>query len=138
MKFRTLAVCSLLVAIAAPAAFAADKTPGKPGKWQFSMQMEIPGMPFKMPPVKMEQCVSEQDAGTAIPRDKNSKDCKFSEPKVDGNTVTWTMDCPSQKMKGKGQMTFEEESMEGTMDIEADGQAMTMKYSGKRLGACEK
>ena len=137
MKFRTFAVCALLLAVAAPATFAADKTPGKPGQWQFSMQMDIPGMPFKVPPVTMEQCVKE-DAGSAIPKDSKDTDCKFSEPKINGNTITWTMDCPKEKMKGNGKMTFSDESMTGAMDIEADGQAMTMKYTGKRLGDCEK
>ena len=136
MKVRSVVVCALVLAFAAPALFAEDKVPGKAGKWQFSMQMEIPGMPFQMPAIKTEQCVNEQDAGSAIPKDKKNTDCKFSDPKVNGNTVTWTMDCPKQKMKGTGEMTFSEESMTGKMDIEADGQAMSMKYTGKRLGDC--
>ena len=136
MKFRTLAVCALVLALALPAF--AETSPVKPGKWQFSMQMEMPGMPFKMPPVKFTHCVTEEDAKSAIPQNQKDKDCKIGDYKVNGNTVTWTVECPKQKMKGEGQITYENDSMSGEMKMNADGQEMSSKYTGKRLGDCDK
>lgn len=135
---NTLAVCLLVaVALAAPA-FAADPNPVRPGKWQWSMQMEIPGMPFKMPPVKFTHCVTEEDAKSAIPQNQKDKDCKIGEHEVDGNTIRWTVECPKQKTTGKGEITYTDDSMTGKMEMDADGQIMTTKYSGKRLGDCDK
>ena len=69
MKARTFVVCLLAVAIVAPAAVA-ESNPVKPGKWQMTMQMDMPGMPFKMPPVTMTHCITEEDVKTAIPQDQ--------------------------------------------------------------------
>ena len=85
MKLRAIVVCSFVLALAIPAV-AADN-PVKPGKWQWSMQMDIPGMPFKMPPIKMTHCVTEEDAKSAIPQNQKDKDCKVGEYEVDGNTI---------------------------------------------------
>ncbi len=140
MKFRTLAICVLVLAIAAPAAFA--KSPVKPGKWQWTMQMDIPGMPMKMPPFTFEHCVTKEDAEKAdagVPKDKRqSKDCTLGDYKVDGNTVKWTVDCPKQKMTGKGEVTYDGDSMEGKMEMVTEDTTMTTKYSGKYLGECDK
>ena len=135
---NTLAVCLLVAAALAAPAFAADPNPVKPGKWQWSMQMEIPGMPFKMPPVKFTHCVTEEDAKSAIPQNKKDKDCTVAEYEVDGQTIRWTVDCPKQKTKGKGEITYTDDSMTGKMEMDADGQTMTTKYTGKRLGDCKK
>lgn len=135
---NTLAVCLLVAAALAAPAVAADPNPVKPGEWQWTMQMEIPGMPFKMPPLKFSHCVTEEDAKSAIPQNQKDKDCKIGEHEVDGKTIRWTVDCPKQKMKGKGEITYTDDSMTGKMEMDADGQSMTTRYTGKRLGDCKK
>src|SRR5688572_1872438 len=105
MKVGSYAVCLLVVALVAPAAFA-EENPIKAGKWQFSVQMDMPGMPFKMPPVKMTHCITQEDARSAVPQDQN-KDCKMADYKLDGNTVTWTVECPKQKLTGTGRITYD-------------------------------
>ena len=137
MKFRTLAVCTLILALGLPV-LAADTPSVKPGKWQMSMQMEMPNMPFKIPPVKMTHCVTAEDMKTAVPADSKNKDCKMSDPQVDGNTVRWTVECPKQKMKGDGEITYTGESMTGAMKMVTDGQETNVKYTGKWLGNCDK
>jgi hypothetical protein len=138
LKFRTLAVCTLIFALGLPV-FAADAPEVKPGKWEWTMQMEIPGMPFKMPPIKMNHCIKAEDLKSAVPVDpKQSKDCKISDPEVSGNTVRWSMDCPKQKMTGTGEITYSNDSMTGAMKMVTDGNESSIKYSGKYLGSCEK
>ena len=137
MKTRVLAVCLLAAALVAPAAFA-EESSVKPGKWEMSMQMEMPGMPFKIPPVKVAHCITEEDAKSAIPQDQKNKDCKLGEYKVDGKTVRWSVDCPKQKMTGKGEITYDGDTMNGSMVMNADGPEIKTKYSGKRLGNCDK
>jgi hypothetical protein len=137
MKLRGLFV--LAVALFVTPLFAAD-SPQKPGKWKVTMQMEIPGMPIKMPAINTEVCVTEEDLkdpNKAVPKDAKS-DCKVGDYKVDGNTVTWTIDCPKQQTTGTGEITYTADSYSGTMKMNVQDQEMTTKYSGKYLGACDK
>ena len=70
---------------------------------------------------------------------KGSCGCKVSDYKVEGNTVSWTFKCEGKKgSSGQGSITYEENSYAGEITMDTDGQEMTMKMSGKRLGDCEK
>jgi hypothetical protein len=131
-------VCAIAVAAAAGAQ--SVKSPQKPGKWQVTTDMDMPGMPMKMKPITTEVCVTEadlQDPQKAVPKDAKS-DCKVSDYKVAGNTVTWAMECPSQKMKGTGEATYTGDAYTGTMKMEMGEQKMSMKLSGKWVGTCTK
>ncbi|HEX2120766.1 MAG TPA: DUF3617 domain-containing protein [Thermoanaerobaculia bacterium] len=116
------------------------QSPQKPGQWQVKMEMEMPGMPFKMPPVNFEICLTEEDLKDpqkSVPNDPKSK-CTVSDYKVDGNTVTWTVDCPKQGTKGNGEITFTEDSYNGWMKMQVGEQEMKTKYTGKWKGECAK
>jgi hypothetical protein len=130
----------LVVLCFAAFAAAAEPSPQKPGKWQIKMQMEIPGMPVKMPPINFEVCLTEEDLADpqkAVPNDPKS-DCKVGDYDIDGNTVSWTVDCPKSKMKGEGEITFDDSSYTGVMNMTMGEQQMKTNYSGKWLGACTK
>jgi hypothetical protein len=102
--------------------------------------MEVPGMPFKMPPVTTEVCLTAEDLSDpqkSVPNDAKSS-CKVGDYKVDGKTVTWTIDCPKEKMKGSGEITYTDASYTGTMKMDVSGQQMTTTYAGKWLGDCKK
>jgi hypothetical protein len=127
-------------AIAAVLPATAADHPQKPGKWQTKVQMEMPGMPFKMPPVTVDVCLTEEDLNNpekVVPRDAKQK-CTIGDYKVDGSKVSWTMDCPDQNMKGRGEITYTDDSYTGAMKMTMGEQEMNMKYSGKWLGACTK
>ncbi|MGZ5446369.1 MAG: DUF3617 domain-containing protein [Thermoanaerobaculia bacterium] len=133
-----LAAAALVFAAGVPAS--AAENPQKAGKWQIKMQMEIPNMPVKLPPVNMEVCLTEEDLKDpqkSVPNDPKSQ-CNVGDYKVDGNTVTWTVDCPKQNMKGNGQITYTDDSYHGWMKMLVGEQEMTTKYSGKWLGECTK
>ena len=133
-------VFALLAVIAAVVPAKAADSPQKPGKWAVTMQMEIPNMPIKMPPVKMDICLTEEDLKDpqkSVPNDPKAK-CAIGDYKVDGHTVTWTMDCPKQNMKGSGEITYTDDSYTGAMKMTVGDQQMTTKYSGKWIGSCTK
>ncbi|MFL6247551.1 MAG: DUF3617 domain-containing protein [Thermoanaerobaculia bacterium] len=138
-KFVTYAFAAIAaIAVVGPAQGA--EHPQKPGKWQVKFQMEMPGMPFKMPPVTTEMCITEEDLSDpqkSVPGDPKQK-CTVSDYKIDGSTVTWTVDCPKDKTKGNGKITFTDDSYDGWMKMTVGEQEMTTKYSGKWLGACKK
>lgn len=142
MRRTVSALCAAAVAIAVAAIVSAQtpKSPQKPGKWQVKMEMEMPGLPMKMPAVTMEHCVTEQDLADpqkAVPSDPKSK-CNVGDYKVKGNTVNWTIDCPAQKMTGTGEITYTDTTFDGAMKMKVGEQEMATKYSGKYLGACTK
>lgn len=140
MRKFSMYVFAALAAIAVVVPAQAADHPQKPGKWQVKFEMEMPGMPFKMPPVTTEICLTEEDLQNpekAVPTDPKQK-CTISDYKIDGNTVTWSMECPKQNTKGTGEITYTEDSYTGKMKMTVGEQEMTTKYSGKFLGACKK
>ncbi len=127
--------------LAFSAVSASAEHPQKPGKWQNKIEMEIPGMPIKMPPVTVEVCVTEEDLKNpqkAVPTADPKSKCTIGDYKVDGNSVSWSVDCPEQQMKGTGKITYTDASYSGSMDMTVGEQAMKTKYSGKWIGECTK
>jgi len=133
----TLCVCLLAVP-----AFAADapKNPMKPGKWEVTTQMDMPGM--SMPARTFTKCVTKEDAASlesAVPRGQRDTECKISDVKVDGRTVSWKMNCEARHMSGDGKVTYDSDHDEykGEMNVKSERGDMTFKYSGKRVGECD-
>ena len=137
MTSRTLA---LTVAALVVAATLFAQGPRRDGRWQVTIEMQMAGM--TMPPQSTTQCITPEEAADpqkALPQAGAAvSDCKFTNYKVDGNKVTWSMTCARDKMSGSGEFVYSGETYTGTMKMSADGQEMTMKYSGKRLGDCTK
>jgi hypothetical protein len=133
-----LALLTVLVA----AGDAAAQNPMRPGRWEVTMQMEMPGMPMQMPATKTTQCVTPEqlkEPNSAVPPSgpNNPNNCKVSDYKTAGNSVSWKMACTGQPaMSGSGEMKFDGDTYTGVMKMTTEGREMTMKYSGKRLGDC--
>lgn len=128
----TLVVCSL------PAlAFAAS--PAKPGKWEMTMQMEMPGM--TLPARSHTYCLTKEEAENpeklAPQQQRQNADCQRTDFKVDGHTVTWKVECKSGT-HGEGKITYTSDSFNGSMHMTMPNGEMNAKYSGKYLGACDK
>ncbi|MDA8162231.1 MAG: DUF3617 family protein [Desulfobacteraceae bacterium] len=116
----------------------------RPGLWEITMKMEMPGMPMAMRPVKMTHCYTPQDVSDTsktIPKDNG---CKLQNHNVSGNKVTWTVVCDEKhgNMKGDGEITYGNDSYEGTIKTSMQGPNGPMntiqRYSGKRIGDCKK
>lgn len=122
------------------------QSPIRPGRWEATMQMQMPGSPVQMPEMKSTRCVTPEDAkdpNRSLPsgpegRVGQKSDCKTADYKVSGNTATWKMVCTSpQAMTGTGEMTFTDDSYTGTMTMDSPQGPMTMKMAGKRVGDCK-
>ncbi|MEA2572521.1 MAG: hypothetical protein QOI24_4522 [Acidobacteriota bacterium] len=138
MNVRKLALYACAGLMAFPLA-ANAASPMKAGKWKVTTQMEMPGMPVKMPPITVETCVTKEQAENpekSVP--DAGKDCKVADYKVDGNTVTWSVSCPKQSITGTGTITYAGDSYTGSMDMKMGEQSVSAKYSAKRTGDCEK
>ena len=144
---KTVSVIAL--AMLATAAVIAQSSM-RPGQWEISTQMQMPNMPagFQMPVTKTTRCVTPEqakDPASTVPRDGGrgrggKDDCKMSDMKASGSTITWSMACTSpDKITGTGEMTFTgDDSYTNTMKMVMPQGEMTMKMTGKRVGDCTK
>ena len=142
MRPAGIGVCVLALGLSAFA-----QGPRRDGRWEVKMEMDMPGMPAGMPPVTTTQCITPaeaQDPQKSMPQSGrgrgSSGDCKVSDYKVEGNKVSWAMKCEGREsMSGTGEIVYSGDSYAGTMKMDMGGRgAMTMKYTGKRLGDCTK
>ena len=86
---------ALLVGVASAVAVSAQGV-RRDGNWDISVEMQMPNMPagMTMPPMKMTQCVTKEEAKDpqkSIPsrpqRGGGAQDCKVTDYKESGNTV---------------------------------------------------
>jgi hypothetical protein len=118
----------------------ADSVPDmREGKWEITTQVEMPGMPTNMPPMKTTQCLTKNDL---VPQNSQpGQECSFPETKVTGNKVTYTMECKGKggEMKGEGEITYSKDTFKGIMKMKMPQANMEMisHMEGRRVGACE-
>jgi hypothetical protein len=141
---------ALVAVFALSCAVALAQGPRRDGNWEMTVQMEIPGMPQKMPPMTIKQCITKEqadDPSVLMPPQQPGRggapDCKVTDQKMSGNTLSWTMTCAgATPMTGTGEMSYTDDTVNGTikMTMENAGQpmTMTMNMKGKRLGDCVK
>lgn len=123
----------------------AAQSPMRPGRWEVTMQMQMPNMPVQMPEVKTSSCITpeqlKKDPASGLPsgtQNTASNQCKATDYKYTENTVTWKVTCVGQQaMTADGEMTFMGDSYTGSMKMTTPQGAMAMKLAGKRLGDCE-
>jgi hypothetical protein len=104
--------------------------------------MEMKGMPMEMPAMKHTMCLTSKDM---VPQKaEKNQDCKMISNKVEGNTVTWVMQCKDKNgtMDTNGKITYKGGAFDGTVDMDINGkdgkQHMSQKMSGRRIGDCTK
>jgi hypothetical protein len=130
---------AVLVSATSLATVVAQQHPQKPGKWQITVEMEMPGA-GKLPPVTQDLCFTEADLADpskATLTDEKSG-CKVSDYKIKGNTATYNIDCPAQQMKGTGSMTFSGETLTGDAKMKVGTAEVTSRYTGKWISTCSK
>ena len=116
----------------------------KEGLWEMKTEVEMPGMPAKIPPTTIRSCISKDNM---VPQPASPKgqaqECKIKEQSISGDTVTYVMECKGQGMTTEisGKMTYTGETMEGTSTMKMSGamsMEMTTKMTGKYVGPCTK
>lgn len=109
----------------------------KPGLWEITTSMEMPGMPFQPPPQIVRHCYTPQDVKEElIPRDD---DCKVNDLKSSGGKVSWKMECKGEMAgKGEGEIVYQGDSAyEGKTRMQTQGITVATKYKARRIGECK-
>ncbi|MEA2239325.1 MAG: hypothetical protein QOC81_4049 [Thermoanaerobaculia bacterium] len=138
MKLRHFALVAVVCAFSLPL-FAAHLA--KAGRWTSTIQMEMPGMPMKIPAQTVNTCITKEQAENAenlIPKSGDKRGgCTYSDVKVEGSTVSWKMTCEKSGMSGSGSMTYHGDSYDGSMQMKMQDREMSAKYNGKYVGECD-
>ena len=97
MKLALTSAAALILFVTLSAT-AQGPGPRRDGNWQVTMEMDMPGMPQKMPPMTLNQCLTKADAEDPTKlapqgRGQAPSNCKVSDLKTDGNKVPWSMQC---------------------------------------------
>jgi hypothetical protein len=126
----------------------------KPGQWEFTSQMQMPGMP-QMPPGARVPANAQMPAGgmqstyktcvdseKAVPSDPRGQ-CRIEHVQRDGATVSWTGTCATGQgtVRSEGVARYSGNTMEAKLTTQvpgANGQAMktTQHITGHYVGAC--
>jgi uncharacterized protein DUF3617 len=135
-----------LLALAVPAL--AGESPMKPGMWEITSQMNMPGMPYKMPPMTFKQCVTPEmlarNGGLGEQKSPPGSQCERTKMKISGNRAEWAVSCTGKtNMKGSGTVTWDSaDSYHGithlTMAMNGHVTNITQTMQGKRVGDCGK
>ena len=113
----------------------------KEGLWEITAQMEMPGMPFAMPPLVWQQCMSSEEmVPVNSQQGGGAEDCSMESYQVSKGTVKWVMTCASEEgpMRSSGQITYHGTSFSGSSQVQGAGMpgVVSQKMSGRRLGSC--
>jgi len=132
----------VLVAALLPLTAIADGIPVTPGLWDMNFTMQMPMLPQPQV-IQKQECVEEEELSPDEFEMDEESNCAVSDFVMDGNTMQWSLACDGEmgKMQGHWSFTSDGDSMhgEGTMNIDAGGQAMemVMNWQGKRIGDCD-
>jgi hypothetical protein len=115
------------------------------GLWEITTKMEMQGMPMKMPARKHTQCLTNKNMlKTMVPKEQaQEEECKITDQKIIGNTLTWIMKCSGKDaMEVTGKTTYHGDTFEGTItmisnDPEEGKMKMINHITGRRIGECK-
>ena len=132
---KVAAIAALLLPFAAAAADGM-----KPGMYAYTVKMEMPGMPFALPPQNFQHCLTQADVDKGKQYDNQSErgsDCEVKNLKQSAGKATFDLAC-KDGTTGKAEYTFTGDGMTGKTVMTREGTPMTMAMSAKRSGDCSK
>ena len=111
------------------------KEPGE--KWEVTTQMSMEGMPMAMPARTSTVCSPKE--WKEPPAGDQGQKCTYTDFHMEGNKATWKVSCAGPPaMTGDGEITRDTDgSFKGTMNFASEGNKITIKMSGKKVGTCD-
>ncbi len=109
------------------------------GLWEISTKMEMANLPFSIPPMTYTSCLTKEDLIPVQGDQAEQNECKMTQQKIHGNTVSWTVVCDTDggKVTTTGSVTYDGDSFQGEMTVSPEGgDSMHQTMSGHRIGPC--
>jgi hypothetical protein len=130
-------IFAVLALAVIPAALAAEPNM-QPGNYDYTVKMEIPGMPFAMPPQKFQHCITQDDVAKGKQyENQGNQDCETKNLKQSAGKASFDIAC-KDGTTGSAEYTFTGDGMSGKTLMTKEGHPMTMNMSAKRAGDCKK
>jgi hypothetical protein len=127
--------------LAAGSGFADESVSMEPGQWEMTTTMQMSMLP--QPQVRTStECITETEFNPDQINTDPDSPCENSDVRVDGQTITWKITCPSEmgSMQGEWSFTSEGDAIRGTGNMSAMMNSQEMKFDmtweGRRVGAC--
>jgi hypothetical protein len=154
MRSRRLATFALCALVGVPL-LSQDQM--RPGRWKVTTQSNVgvgSRMPLKIPAAKNARCVTPALARTPVDAIStitgHNKDCRISDYKGDGNTLTWKISCANgvnPATTGDGEMVFNGDGFTAKVSLIVppgtvgsripDSPNHITQYTGTRIGDCQ-
>lgn len=136
---RKLLIAVAIAALALPLTASAQM---KPGMYEYTVKMSMPGGPT-MPQQTMQRCLTAADleGNKAYQMPQQGSDCKISDFRDNGGKFSYKMACTKpQKLDGtvQGSYTPVGMNMDMTMTMPDMPGPMNQSIAAKRLGDCTK
>jgi len=138
-----LVLAAVMVAALGGKAVAGGQVDMKPGKWEITSSMQMPGMPSGMQAMSFThiQCLRSDEPVPEDPNPTQQGNCRTQDMRIEGDTVTWKMVCDSEagKITSSGRITYQGTSFEGEVQTRIPGQNMevTNQLQGRWVGPCD-
>ena len=106
----------------------------KEGNWEIAIDTEITALNMKLPTIKRDQCLTQENA---IPKQEmqDNPECTAPKPKISGSTVTWSFSCPDGS--GNGTVTYKGKTFTSTVTVVSASGEMKMDIKGRYKGSCK-
>lgn len=134
---RLASMIVVVLAAATPLSAHAQKSMS-PGQYEYNVKMEIPGMPFPLPPVTAQNCLTQADIdkGNQYQNQNQDEECQVKNLKQSPGKASMDFVC-KDGTTGRGDYTFTDTGMTGKTVMTKDGTPMTMNMTAKRIGDCK-
>lgn len=112
------------------------------GRWEIELVTEMEGMPVALDPHTYDECLTRDSAIPKPPADDEDMECKVLNTAVEGNVVTWEMDCEmdGSTLTAAGQVTYNGDTLDGQWQMTGTVTGMTINMTqtviGRRIGDC--
>lgn len=103
-------------------------------EWRVTTSMS--GMGMSAPARSREICATGADQNRPAPVAQSS-DCTFTPLGSSGGTTRYAMRCSRANLRGTGAIHYEPGHYQGLFDVNTPHGAMTLRYEGQKLGACD-
>jgi len=131
---RNSALLLFLLSCTAPVVVVAAE-PMKPGLYEYTVRIEMPGMPTALPPSRMQHCLTqEQLARNDQYQGGGQEDCQVTNLKETGSKVTFDVDCKGSR--GRAEYSHDASGMTGRTVMDLGGQAAVTHLRARRVGDC--
>lgn len=110
-----------------------------PGRWLMEMQVQVEGVPFRMPAVSLPTCLDADDVnwGVDSARLEGKGDCRFVDRRVEDDWIRYAMVCPDDA-DTSGDFRFRpgRDAVVGEGTVTTGEAVIRQRWTGRRTGDC--